>query len=226
MLNLAIPAARDMLLATLQDAGVVPTIEYLLARGGRPILFAGAVRDSLILLEQGKSFGLPRDLDIGVAGLERSKFHWIVRDIGGALNRHGGYKLIREGLPAVDLWRLEDTLGLRVFGAHCTIANVLRTFVIDLNAVAFDAHTGRFEDRGSIKSLQSRRIGLVQDALVHSTDTFAAKALVAALKFSLPVSPPLDRLVHHFLTQRALAHETGKVFDQKNILPLYKAVHR
>lgn len=60
----------------------------------------------------------------------------------GRRNRHGGYLLPAEGAPNWDVWRLEETIGLRKTGAPCSIENVVRTFNLDCNAVAMDLTTG------------------------------------------------------------------------------------
>ncbi|PYT29341.1 MAG: hypothetical protein DMG57_11985 [Acidobacteria bacterium] len=108
----------------------------------------------------------------------------------GWRNRHGGYVLRGEPAPAWDVWRLEDTIGLRKTGTPCSIENVLRTFNLDCNAIALDLGTGLFLDGGAIKAIHQKRIGFVRGVIRHSEETFAAKALILdlRLKYTLAAS--------------------------------------
>jgi len=153
-----IPEARDLLRRELgASAAVTRLLNHLVQSGGRPMLFAGAVRDALEAVQTGRQYSPPRDLDIGVVGVRRELFDEILHGEQGRLNRFGGYRLITNGCPPLDIWRLEETLGVRVNGAPLTLGNVLRSFVISLNAVAFDPLGTMFYDCGSLASIKSRR---------------------------------------------------------------------
>ena len=90
MPKLTIPTARDLVVNLFDSAGTTGIIEYLARQGGRPIVFAGAVRDALISVEWGTPARLPRDMDIGVYGLKQEDFHRLARNLGATQNRYGG----------------------------------------------------------------------------------------------------------------------------------------
>lgn len=223
---LKIPTATRILEEELAVSGTSELLEAVLRRQGAPIVFAGAVRDALWSIEVGVGGFKPRDFDIGVLGMSRGRFHALLRDLGGARNRYGGYRLTTSSRRAVDIWRLEDTWGLRATNAAYSIDNVLRTFVLDINAIAFDLSRRVLFDEGSLDSIRSRTLGLVQGALLHSAPTFAAKAIVTAVRFSLTISASLVSLIETYLDRKTLAYESSKVFGKgsrvhKRILGLH-----
>jgi len=65
-----------------------------------------------------------------VADISRGDFDTVLRAFGRR-NRHGGYALRADGGLDWDVWRLEETIGLRKTGTPCSIENVLRTFNLD-----------------------------------------------------------------------------------------------
>lgn len=216
MLALVIPEARDLIFATLERARLIPTLEYFFARDTRPLLLAGAVRDALLSIELGRPTRSPRDLDIGVHCASQRRFHRMLRQLGGIPNRHGGYKLVLNG-QALDIWRLQDTVGIRFHRAPYSLTNVLRSFVIDLNAAAFDPDTGVFYEGGTLRAVRTRQIHFAEGALLHSAPTFAAKALLAAIRFGIPLSSELHRFTCQFIDSHTLSHEWAKVFTERPV---------
>src|SRR5262249_48782308 len=158
-------------------------------------LFAGAVRNAIFEIEHGVALGLPRDFDVGLIGTPRKAFDGLLTDLGARPNRYGGYRLTPPSAPPIDVWRLEETLCLRVHNAPCEVVNVLRSFVLDINAIVFDPLSGFFQGCGAVEAIRARRVGFVADVLVHSHATFAAKALLSAIRFSFDVTAPLERFV-------------------------------
>jgi hypothetical protein len=65
----------------------------------------------------------------------------------------GGYVFVSDALPTWDLWRLEDSIGLRKTNTPCSIDNVLRTFNLSCNAIALDIRTAIFVDAGAINAI-------------------------------------------------------------------------
>jgi hypothetical protein len=115
-------------------SGVHETMAGVRSYGGRPILFAGAVRDELYAALTGIP-ALPRDYDIGVAQMSRDCFVAFANSLGAARNRYGGYQFhARDGLN-IDLWRIEDTVGILAVSCRPTIAlraNIAETLLVPL----------------------------------------------------------------------------------------------
>jgi hypothetical protein len=179
--------------------------------GAQIYVLAGALRDAIAAHYVGDSNRAPRDFDIAVTHVRREDFDAVLLAFGRR-NRHGGYVLRGESGPDWDVWRLEETIGLRKTGAPCSIENVLRTFNLDCNAIALDLRTGLFLDGGAIKAVQQKRVGFVHGAIRHSEDTFAAKALLLDLRLKYMLVRDLKQFVNANLDCVSLAHEAEKVF--------------
>ena len=88
--------------------------------GAEIYVLAGVLRDVIASHYEGEGEGAPRDLDIAVAHVPRRLFDGVLsRD--GTMNRHGGYVMRRQGSPPWDIWRLEETIGLRKTGVECSL---------------------------------------------------------------------------------------------------------
>ncbi|MGA8153281.1 MAG: hypothetical protein WB952_20185 [Terriglobales bacterium] len=183
----------------------------------RVYVFAGAVRDVLTWQEHGGEACLPRDLDVGVSGLPKVDFDRIMTEAGAVPNRFGGYRVRLHNTPAWDVWRLEDTIGLKLTGTRFSLENVLRSFVLDCNAIAFDIDTGEFLHLGGLKSIRQKRVDIARDAIFHSRATFAAKAVMLELKHALSLSPGLRIFVKHHLERNTLLHEARKSFSSEEL---------
>jgi hypothetical protein len=199
----------------LKASGVTAFIDATLSCNTRPLVFAGAVRDAIFTVEHGLTSVTPRDFDVALVGSSREVFDGLLRDLGGQPNRYGGYRLPYSAAQPIDVWRLEETLGLRIHRAPCEVANVLRSFVLDINAIVFDPLSGYFHSRGAVEAIRKRRIGLVEGALIHSTATFAAKALLSGMRFSFSLSEPLNRFVRRYLDPGVTTYEATKAFGPR-----------
>jgi hypothetical protein len=213
-LRQAIPDARDLLFDALRASGLTALLDAARQRNARPLLFAGAVRDAIHAAEHRVATVAPRDFDIGLVGASRDTFDGLLSEFGARPNRYGGYRLLHTDAPSVDAWRLEETLGLRVHGVRCDILNVLRSFVLDINAVVFDPLTGLFHSRGAVEAIRAQRIGLVADPLVHSGATFAAKALLSSIRLSFALTEPLEQFAWRHLQPAITTYEATKVFGR------------
>ena len=176
---------------------------------GQAFVCAGAVRDSLQSALADRRIR-PRDLDIGVDGLSSEQFSRLGASLHAAPNKYGGFSVrFVSGIKA-DVWRLQDTVGTKFHCCETTLTNVLRSFVLDVNAVAYDPTTRGFCDMGALAALRSRTIGLLPSALVHSEPQFAARATVLSRRFSFRLSPEIHRLVADNLDEEALRHQLKK----------------
>lgn len=186
--------------------------------GAQVFIVAGALRDAIAAYYEGEGPGDPRDFDIAVAGISRELFDEVLMDFGQR-NRHGGYVLSRLGSPDWDVWRLEETIGLKKTGAPRSLENMLRSFNLNCNAIALDVRTGLFLDAGAIDAIRHKRLGFAEDVIHHSADTFAAKALLLHLRLNYQLTDEMRAFVAANLHTGSLLHEASKVFPGAQALP-------
>ncbi len=218
MEQLRLSAVRHHIVDSLYRGSRGPLLEELLRRDAKIYICAGAVRDAIASRYEGRGDGAPRDFDIGVAGINRKDFNYLLAAMG-LRNRHGGFVLREHGLPTWDVWRLEDSIGLRKTGIPYSLENVLRSFNLDCNAIALDLKTGIFTDAGAIESIRRTRVGLVNNVISHSHATFAAKALLVQLRFGYGSSLHMDRFIKNHLESDALLYESLKAFPTLSAFP-------
>ncbi len=218
MKQLQMNPVRDAVFTALHSDPRAQALNEFSRCGAEIYVVAGALRDAIVMQYEGEDGKTPRDFDIVIGRLCREEFDAVLQTFGRR-NRHGGYLLSAEGAPNWDVWRLEETIGLRKTGAPCSIENVLRTFNLDCNAVAIDLRTGLILDGGAIEAVRHRRIGFVYRAIRHSEDTFAAKALLLDLRLKCGISAELNRFVTDHLHLPTLAYEARKVFPNFVALP-------
>jgi hypothetical protein len=192
-------------------------LRALLRHGTGVHVVAGAVRDALVVDSSGIREEVPRDVDIGISNISRELFESVVGRFGEQ-NRHSGY-VVRDGSrPSWDVWRMEDSIGLRKTGTPYTEENVLRTFNLSCNAIALNIRNGELLEGGAIRAIRQNQLSFVRDRIVHSRATFAAKAVVLQLRFGWTMDAEVERFVSRHLTDRALLHEARKVFPGLAIL--------
>jgi hypothetical protein len=194
----------------------VQTLREFVRAGAQVYVMAGAVRDA-IAADFGLRDGAPRDFDIAVAGIKREFFDEVLHKLGRK-NRHGGYVLANGEVASWDIWRLEESIGLKKTGTPCSLAAVLRTFNLNCNAIAMDFRSGLFFDSCAIDAIWRRRVGFVEQVIHHSEDTFAAKALLLNLRLNYALDPQMTVFVQKHLKNSSLLYEGTKVFP--NIVPL------
>ena len=211
MRQLRLKSVRDAIFSSINGDRRAQALQEFLDHGAQIYVLAGAIRDVIAAHYEGEGNGMPRDFDIAVASVRREDFDTLLLAFGRP-NRHGGYVLHGEGTPNWDVWRLEETIGLRKTGAPCSIENVLRTFNLDCNAIALDIRTGLFLDGGALEAIQQKQVDFVHGAIRHSEETFAAKALLLDLRLKYTLTNDLKRFVDAHLGCASLAHEAGKIF--------------
>jgi hypothetical protein len=213
MLKLRLPSVRDSIYRQFESMGAAATdvIQFLLRRDSKVGIFAGAVRDAVAAAEFGWEVSQPRDWDIGVSNISQKDFHGILAELGGIQNHYGGYKLLLNGIVPWEVWRVEDTVGLRIRNAPRTLENVLRSFVLSSNAIVFDLDEEHFYDQGVLRSIASRKIEILSDAIIHDNEVFAAKALTLSFRFPFRLGPKALTHVRRHLTETALLHELQKI---------------
>ena len=178
--------------------------------GAQVFIVAGALRDAIAAYYDGEGPCNPRDFDIVVASISRELFDGILADFGRR-NRHGGYILCSLCSPDWDVWRLEETIGLKKTHAPRSLENMLSSFNLNCNAIALDVRTGLFLDAGAIDAIRRKRLGFADDVIYHSTDTFAAKALLLHLRLNYQLTDEMRAFVAANLLSGSLLHEASKV---------------
>jgi hypothetical protein len=219
MKQLSMNPVRDVVFTTVYSDWRAPALNEFLRCRAQIYVVAGALRDAIAMHYEGGGDNTPRDFDIAIGNLCRGDFDAVLEAFGRR-NRHGGYVLRGEGAPNWDIWRLEETIGLRKTGTPCSIDNVLRTFNLDCNAVALDLRTGLVLNGGAIEAIRRRQVDFVHRAIRHSEETFAAKALLLNLRLKYAVSGELKQFVTAHLHLPSLTYEARKVFSHFAALPI------
>lgn len=217
MKQLRLNPVRDVIFSAINADIRADALHAFFKHGAHIFIMAGALRDS-IAAYYGEGVGTPRDFDIAVANVSREVFDDLLSGLGKR-NRHGGYVLSRQGTPDWDVWRLEETIGLKKTGSAVSLENALRSFNLNCNAIALDVRTGLFLDAGAIEAIRYKRLGFAEDAIRHSVDTFAAKALLLHLRLKYQLKDEMHRFIALNLHVPTLLYEAAKVFPDSAVLP-------
>jgi hypothetical protein len=217
MRRLFLNSISDRILIALHSDPRVAVLQEFLKHDAQIYVLAGAIRDALASEYHGADQLGPRDIDIAVSNVSR-EFFTSLAAAHGARNRHGGYVLAGHTRPTWDLWRLEDSIGLRKTNTPCSLENVLRTFNLSCNAIALDIRTAMFVDAGAIDAVRKNRLSFVRNAIAHSKSTFAAKALLSQLRFAYTMDFALHNFVAEHLDYTALLHESLETFPGLAVL--------
>jgi hypothetical protein len=217
MKQLRINSVSDDIFAVLNCDARAQALQEFFRNGAQVYVVAGALRDA-ISVDSVEQHGTPRDFDIAVSHVKREVFDEVLQPLG-KLNRHGGYVLSVPGAPNWDIWRLEESIGLKKTGMPCSLETVLRTFNLDCNAIAMDLSTGLLLDAGAIEAVRRHRVSFAEAAIHHSRQTFAAKALLLDLRLNFRLAPDMKRFVMRHLETTSLLYEAKKVFPSLAVLP-------
>jgi len=193
-------------------------LQHLLSRGAKVIIFAGAVRDTVLAHEYGHAGVEPRDWDIGIAGIPRKEFDGLMGEVRGLKNKYGGFKLLSRSCQSWEIWRQEDTIGLQKTKSSFSLKNLLRSFVLRCNAIAFDLDTGYFHDHGALCSIARGEISVLEDAIMHDWEIFAAKALTLTFRRPLKLDTQMEKFILTHLKREAVVHEFLKAYSQTEFL--------
>jgi hypothetical protein len=192
-----------------ENSGATSPCLKLKKKGASIAIFAGAIRDAFIAQERPTNYAFPRDIDIGVGAISRNIFDSIMHSYDAVPNRYGGYKLPLDN-STLEFWRLEETVGLTKFGIECNLINVLRSFVLDCNAIAYDPFSRTCIDSGAYHAIKNSRIGFVRNAILHDEGFFASKALLLSFRLGFRPSAAVKKFVALHCTQESVQHEIQK----------------
>ncbi|SRR6266481_892395 len=218
MRKLNIPTVRDAIQNALWESRGGELLEYLFSRGAKIGVFAGGVRDAVLVQEYGCSNIRTRDWDIGISHIPRTEFDGILREFGGAKNKYGGFKLFFESSQPWEIWRQEDTVGLLKNNVRHSLENVLRSFVLSCNAIAIDLDRGHIYDQGALRSIGLCEIEILEDAIMHDWAVFSAKALSLTFRRPFRLSAESAFFVKKNLHVQNMIHEFKKAYSGANFL--------
>jgi hypothetical protein len=211
---LNINSVRDAIQGELWQSAGKDLLEHLLSNGVKIVVFAGSVRDTILSHEHGFIDIKPRDWDIGITGIPVNEFDGILKEVGGTRNKYGGFKLFCDCAQSWEIWRQEDTVGLRKTRSPFSLRNLLHSFVLSCNAIAFDLDKGHICDCGALRSISTREVTILEDAIMHDRRVFAAKALNLTFRRPFKLSPNTQEFVDRHLELRNLIHEFQKVYPR------------
>jgi hypothetical protein len=159
----------------------------------------GVVRD--LLLGQLRMIHKPiRDIDLVVQGApDREVLEHLLSDFNFRTNRMGGLKF-RASSEGVyfDLWRIEDQVELSSSsGPPYTVEQLLRHFLLDIDAVAWNPRTGDLYDYGCLRAITAGAIDLVgaEGISVSRASVQAAHILLISYDTGFTVSKQARELV-------------------------------
>ncbi len=151
-------------------AGIVEVLARIAEREWQAYIVGGTLRDVMLA----PAFSFPRDIDLILVGPTQVAMEETFRDLCVRKTRFGGLHLVRpfeyrrlariQGDVLFDVWRLEDTWGLRVQGLPRTIDSFVKTPFLNIDSVAIDvsATTGspRVAESGFFESLSTRTLDI------------------------------------------------------------------
>jgi hypothetical protein len=202
--------AGEILGVQVSHPEITELFRFVAKHSGQSFICAGAVRDSL-LTALTQQLLQPRDIDICIQGLSTIQFRILGERLGAVPNDYGGYCTKTASGMEVDFWLAKNTTGIKFHNVSPSIRNVLRSFVLDLNAVSFDPITRKFCDHGALSAIRRKQIGFVKPALFHSEANFAARAVLLSRKLGFQLSAELSEFVSEWLDAPSLQHQLKKL---------------
>jgi hypothetical protein len=179
-------------------------LDRVLERKWRAYIVGGTLRDVMLA----PASALPRDIDIVVCGASREDLEAVFFDLMSRRTHFGGLHLVTpfrygglrqsRGQVIFDVWRLEDTWGLRNAGLPITIENFVRTPFLNIDSVAVELvprnARRRVTENGFFESLASRtlEINYAPNPFPH---VCVVRSLIMAAKLNFSLGPSLARYI-------------------------------
>jgi hypothetical protein len=185
----------DLYLSTFFPLGIIRLMDEL-AKQSHVYIFSGVIKNFLL------GFLEHRDLDLVVSHKHKLSFH-IGKLLGLGLseikrNKFNGVKLVLDNME-VDIWRIEDTMGIVDMRLFPTPENLLKTCFFNFSSIVYDYNNSRFiygED--FCKFLLTRELDVI-----YEKNPFVESCIVStfyyAEKYELSVSKKLcDWIRFHY----------------------------
>lgn len=151
-------------------AGIADVVGRIPKNGWHGYIVGGTLRD--VMLAPAHIF--PRDIDVVVTGSSQAALERVFIDLQVRKTSFGGLHLVRryesvgmaraQGDILFDLWRLEDTWGLREQGMVPSIENFVKTPFLNIDSVAMDIfaknHRHRIVECGFFEALERRTLDI------------------------------------------------------------------
>jgi len=181
-------------------AGLSEVLARISDRGWKSYIVGGTLRDAVL----GPAAMLPRDIDVIVAGPSQAVLESTFRDLCVRKTRFGGLHLVKSfdrGAFArvsdhilFDVWRLEDTWGVREQGLLPTIENFVKTPFLNVDSIAIDVfpENGRRKviECGFFRAMSSRCLDINYEPNPFPL-VCIVRSLIMAAKLDFALSPRL-----------------------------------
>ena len=196
-------------------AGIEEVVGRITERGWRGYIVGGMLRDIMLAPSMN---ALPRDIDLIVVGPSQAALQDAFFDLTVRKTRFGGLHLVRpfeDGIPAkdrsdvlFDLWRLEDTWGLREQGLLPTIENFVKTPFLNIDSAAMELFPANGREKlvefGFFEALTTRTLDIN-----YSRNPFPLVCIVR----SLLMAAKLDFALSHRLAAFVCGYSRWGTFD-------------
>jgi hypothetical protein len=209
-------------------------LDRVLERGWRAYIVGGTLRD--VMLAPVSAF--PRDVDLVISGCTEQEVEGAFHDLVNRRTRFGGLHLATHfsyggispscGQLIFDVWRLEDTWGIRHAGLPPTIESFVRTPFLNIDSVAIELVPRKARRQvvecGFFESLSSRTL-----EINYAPNPFPAlciaRSLIMAAKLEFLIGLSLARYIANYsevssvedLLEAQVSHY-GQVRCQRNEL--------
>lgn len=196
--------------------GIDEVLQRIRRRGWRAFIVGGTIRD--VMLAPPSAF--PRDIDIVLSGASQRELDVEFADLLKRTTRFGGLHLVKpinlvgdradvEAEIVFDVWRLEDTWGIRHAGLAPTIESFVRTPFLNIDSAAMEL-TPRNARRHLVEHGFFTSISSSLLEINYEPNPFPlvciVRSLIMAAKLRFALGPSLARFVSGF-------HRWGSVDD-------------
>lgn len=183
---------------------ILEVLDRFMSRKWRSYVVGGTLRDIMLA----PAWAFPRDIDIVVDGPTREDMEGVLADLTVRRTRFGGLHLVKpfvddsgarqSGEILLDVWRLEDTWGIRANGFAPTIENFVRTPFLNIDSVAIELCSRttyrQIVEHGFFRSLATRTL-----EINYEPNPFPllciVRALIMAAKLRFSLGPALAGFV-------------------------------
>jgi poly(A) polymerase-like protein len=193
---------------------VVEVLHRATSRQWRTYVVGGAIRDLLL----GPKGSWPRDVDVIVDGCSTRQLEAVFEDILIRRNRFGGLHLKRTvgtgGAIAArvdllfDVWRLQDTWGIKARHLAPTISNFLATPFLNIDSIAValsdDSGQPTVYERGFFQAVRTRTLEINNEPNPFPF-VCAARSLILAATLNFRLGTRLAHFIHTLMATASVS---------------------